>query len=581
MEEYRQISRWDLAAILRRRKYHILVPLLLLFAISVAIAYGLPPVYRSTGTILIEQQDIPADLVRTTVTSYAAERIQMITQRVLTYDSLWKMIEKYDLSPGEREKDPSTAVADLRSSITQEMISIDMIDPKSGRPAKAMIAFSVSVDHRDPQTAQRLAAEVVDLYLNENRRIRTEEAATTTMFLEQEGERLGKEMSELEAKLAAFKKENVTTLPDLMDLNMRQMDRTETELANVDKEIQTLQERAAYLESRLAQTEPMAPVYDDGGRKIPSPQERLRVLQAENARLAALYSPDHPDVTRVRRELAALQQALGGQPGATETVTSLTEQLMGARTELKAARERYSEEHPDVIRLKRTVANLEQAVKKAKSSSSGTVALPALVPDNPLYVSLQTELRTVNIGLQAAQARRAQLRERMADYEKRVVMTPQVEQEYLTLTRDYENAKKKYAEIRDKLLQARMAEQLEKESRGEKFSVIESPRVPDAPVKPNRLAILFLGLVISLGSSAGTAALAEQMDRTVRGPAMVTAALKMPPLAVIPYMRGEEAARKGKGLLLFALVVVLLAASAVVLLQPDGASPPGLWARMM
>src|SRR5690606_13787177 len=99
MEEYRQISRWDLAAILRRRKYHILVPLLLLFAISVAIAYGLPPVYRSTGTILIEQQDIPADLVRTTVTSYAAERIQMITQRVLTYDSLWKMIEKYDLSP--------------------------------------------------------------------------------------------------------------------------------------------------------------------------------------------------------------------------------------------------------------------------------------------------------------------------------------------------------------------------------------------------------------------------------------------------------------------------------------------------
>lgn len=580
MEEYR-LSRQDISAVLRRRKYHILIPLLALFAISVALAYGLPPHYRSTATILIEQQEIPPDLVRSTVTSYASERIQFISQRVLTYDNLLRLIGKYNLYPGVRDEDPATAVAGLRESITQEMISADVIDPKSGKPAKAMIAFTLSVDNSDAQTAQKLAEEMVNLYLSENKKLRTEKAAVTSVFLEQEASRLSREISTLEAKLAEFKRKNVTTLPTLMDLNMRLMERTETELANVDREIQTLQERAAYLESQLAQTEPMAPVYDDAGKKVLSPQERMKSLQAQYMQATALYSPDHPDVVRMRRELDALKKALGGAPAATDTTAGLAEQLTGAKSALKEAQDRYSEEHPDVVRLKRTVASLETAMREAAKQSASVPALPSVAPDNPTYLGIQTELKTVTIGLQGAQARRTQLRDQLAAYEQRLVQTPQVEQEFLELGRDYDNAKKKYAEISDKLSQARLAEDLEKESRGEQFSVIEPPRMPETPESPNRLAILFLGALISVGGGAGAAIAAEHLDRTVRGPAVVTAVLKVPPLAVIPYLQAEaETGRRKLGLFLVTLLVAMIAASALVLMHLYGPLPPNLLAAM-
>lgn len=565
MEEHHR-SRQDLSAILRRRKYHILVPLMVLMAISIAIAYGLPPVYRSTATILIEQQEIPSDLVRSTVTNYASQQIQVITQRVLTYDNLWKLIEKYNLYPGERDQDPAAAVAYLRQAIYQEMVSADVIDPKTGRPAKAVIAFTLAVDNGDAQTAQKLATEVVDLYLNENKRLRTENASVTSVFLEQEAARIGKEISALEAKFATFKKKNVTNLPTLMDFNMRLMDRAETELASVENEIQSLQERASYLESRLVQTEPMASTYDDEGKKILSPPERLKSLQVQYMQASARYSSDHPDLIRMRRELEALRRALGGGGGSIDSTAELSSQLAATKDELKAARDRYSEAHPDVVRLKRSVASLQAALRKARKSSGSTSAMLGMVPDNPTYIALQTELKSVSIGLQAARTRREQLRAQLTDYEKRVVRTPQVEQEYLQLSRDYDNARKKYGEIRDKVLQARMAEVLEKENRGEQLSVIEPPRIPDSPEKPNRLAILFLGTVISLGGGVSAAAAAEHMDRTVRGPATVTAVLKVPPLAVIPYLSVEEVAgRKRRGLLLFTVLAVILVSAAVLL----------------
>lgn len=572
MEEHR-LSRQDLSAILRRRKYHILIPLVVLMMISIAIAYGLPPVYRSSATILIVEQEIPQDLVRSTVNNYAAEQIQVITQRVLTYDNLLKLSKKYNLYPGLQDEDPATAVEDLREAIAQDVVSADVIDPKTGRPAKAVIAFTLSVDANDAQTSKKLANEVVDLYLNENKRLRNENASGTTVFLEQEAGRLGKEISELEGKLAAFKKENVTTLPTLMDFNMGLINRAQTDIAANEKEIQTFQERAAYLESQLAQTEPMAPTYDDEGKKVLAPAERLKSLQAQYMQASSLYSPDHPDVIRMRREIEALKRALGVGAGSVDSTAELSAQLAQAKDELKAARDRYSADHPDVIRLKRSVASLEAALRKARKPSTGTI--PGMVPDNPTYVALQTELKTVTIGLQAAMARRDQLRAQLADYEKRIVQTPQVEQEYLNLSRDYDNAKKKYAEVRDKLLQARMAQELEKENRGEQLSVIEPPRVPDTPVKPNRLAVLFLGMVISLGGGAGAAAAAEHMDRTVRGPAMVTAVLKVPPLAVIPYLDVEERVGwKRRELLLFAVLAALVVVSAAVLLYMYGAPTP-------
>ena len=157
----------DYLAILKRRRWQLIVPAVLIFAAAAAAALLLPPVYKSTATILVEQQEIPQDLVRTTVTSFAAERIQVISQRVMTTAKLGEIIERFNLYPDERRKVPlSDVVEKMREHIDLDMIDADVIDPRSGRASEATIAFTLGYQSDSPQLAQKVANEMVSLYLN-------------------------------------------------------------------------------------------------------------------------------------------------------------------------------------------------------------------------------------------------------------------------------------------------------------------------------------------------------------------------------------------------------------------------------
>ncbi|MCP4042458.1 MAG: lipopolysaccharide biosynthesis protein, partial [Gammaproteobacteria bacterium] len=141
----------DYLGALRRRKVQWLSVIVLILVISAGVAFGLPAVYRATGTILIEQQEIPTELVRSTVTSYADQRIQVINQRVMTSTNLLEVVQKYNLYIDERKKDPIEVVLEeMREDIVMEMISADIVDPRTGKPAQATIAFSVSYDSKSP-----------------------------------------------------------------------------------------------------------------------------------------------------------------------------------------------------------------------------------------------------------------------------------------------------------------------------------------------------------------------------------------------------------------------------------------------
>src|SRR5205814_5341853 len=124
-------------------------------------------------------------------------------------------------------------------------------------------------------------------------------------------------------------------------------------------------------------------------------------------------------------------------------------------------------------------------------------------------------------------------------YERALVETPQVEREYLNLTRDQETSVARYREIKTKQMQAQISQELEKDQKGERFSLIDPPQLPEKPSSPNRPAILLLGLVLSLGGGVGSAAVLEGLDESVRGSKALTALLKVPVLAVIPYMEND------------------------------------------
>jgi uncharacterized protein involved in exopolysaccharide biosynthesis len=238
------------------------------------------------------------------------------------------------------------------------------------------------------------------------------------------------------------------------------------------------------------------------------------------------------------KEIAALRKQLGGA----EEVEALQGQLAARQAELAAARDRYSELHPDVKRLQREVAALQVKLKEASIKPPPSSSLAK--PDNPAYIQLQARLEATLNDLRTYREIEQRLRAKLTKYEQRLTETPQVEREYLALKRDYESTSAKYQEIRQKLISAKLGESLEKSTQGERFSVIEPAVLPQIPHSPNRLVIAFAGIVFSTAGGLGAAALAEALDQTVRGAKAVAELLQVPPLVVIPYIENRQDRRQ-------------------------------------
>ena len=544
----------DYIAAFKRRRAQIAAIAVVIFGIGAIVALAWPPTFRSAATILIEEQQIPAELVQSTVTSYASQRIQTISQRVMTRSNLTEIISKFDLYADERQRETTEEILDrMRRDIQLEMISADVVDPRTGRPTAATIAFSLSFLGNQPDQVQKVANELTTLYLQENIKTRTSKAQETLTFLSDEANRLNQRISELDKRLADFKAANASNLPELQPLLREQIDRTDRELTDTATQLRSLEERRFYLQGQIGQLDPY------GADVNTSPGARLKALRTEYASAASRYSADHPDVLRLKREIQSLER----ETGQVDPRDAMLEQIAALRTELASVREKYSAEHPDVVRLQRQIAGLEADLEKAPTSNTDT----RRSPDNPAYVTLQAQLNSVENDMRSLQTKREDLEKKRADYEQRLTAMPQIEGEYRTLMRDMENATSKYREIRAKQMQAQVAQQLETESKGERFTLIDPPALPEEPISPNRPAILFLSLVLALGAGLGYAAVAESVDTTVRGAKGVLGVLQTAPLAVIPYLAtdGEIAAsrRHRRMLVLGAAGIVLLAMAMV------------------
>jgi len=538
-EEEDSKSLQDYLNILRRRKWPMLLIAGLLFLIAAIIAAVLPPVYRSTATILIEEQDIPRELVQSTVTSYAAQRIEVINREVMTRSNLLKLIDQHNLYSEERGNTPVEIIVDeMRQAISLDMISAEVIDPLSGRPTQATIAFTVSFDGRKPDVVQRVTNDLVSLYLSENIRRRTRKASETSDFLAVEAEKLSKHLAGIEARISDFKARNAGALPEFSQMNMQLTERAQQEISGIEQQLRSLKERQYYLEGQLVLVKPNAPIVATDGRMVLDDSERLRMLRSEYARVSAKYGSTHPDVTRLKREIAALEQEAGaGGSG----MDPREEELQRIQSEYTVARNKYSAQHPDVKKLQRRIANLEadlqQSPPQRSSGGWGGSTAPA---NNPAFIALQSQLKTANSEISSLSVQRNELKSKIAGYESARIQSPEIEREYTGLMREKLSAEHRQQEINQKLMDAQLSQQLEKESKAERFSLIESAMLPERPIKPNRLAIVFLGLVFSVAGGIGYAAVAESMNKGVFGRHQLATIMKEPPLSVIPYIESDH-----------------------------------------
>jgi polysaccharide biosynthesis transport protein len=538
MEEESKDLRDYLAAFGRRKK-QILATVMILFLISVVVTVLLPSVYKSTATILIEQQEIPPDLVRSTISSYADQRIQVISQQVMTRPNLMRIVEKYNLYPRYRASNTTEDVLDrLSKDIKLDILKADVIDQRSGAKTTTTIAFSLSYEGETPAIAQRVANELVSLFLGENLKNRQQKTAETSSFIGEEAAKLSEHLSQTQAKLAAFKAKNMGRLPELVQLNMQLRDRADSEVKEVDSRISSLEERKFYLEGQLAQIKPNTPMISAAGERILDSDERLKSLQALSTSLSGVYSADHPDIVKMRREIEALKRETGG----TSDPQEQSKQLARLRADLATARDKYSDDHPDILKLKKSIAALE-AEPPVPTGAKTT----GLKPENPAYIAMKAQLEATLSELKSSRTKRAALQAKVVSYEQRLEQTPQVEREYLELGRDYEASFLRYRDIKAKQMQAEIGQELEKDRKGERFSLIDPPQLPEQPSSPNRPAILLLGLVLSLGGGLGTAAALENLDNSVLGSKVLARLLKVPVLAVIPYVENNaERQRKRK-----------------------------------
>jgi len=534
-----QLEIQDLKGVVRRRKKSFFIPFILIFLLAGGIAFLLPPVYRSESTILIEGQQIPEDFVKTTITTYVEERLQVIKQQVMSRTKLLSIINQFNLYSEMREKYTiEEMVAKMRKAIKLETVSASVINPRTGRPSPATIAFTLSYEGREPSKVQKVANVLSSFFLEEDLKRREDLASATTEFLEQESENLKKQIHILEKKISEFKKVHIGELPEFSNVNLQAIARLERELDRIITRISTLKEQKIYLQAQIASVEPLKPIVTEQGKVTRNPKERLKALRLQLLSLQSTLSEKHPDIKKLKKEIKELEAQVGRSDDSVAKVRRLSE-LEG---QLAALKGKLGPKHPDVIKLSREVRGLSKEVDGLLTEKSKTEVSDEK-PDNPAYINLMTRITAVELEIESLLDERKKIEQRKGEYDGKIERAPLVEKEYLELTRDYENAKRKHSEIVSKLLTAKISQGMEQTQRGERFTIAEPAQLPEKPFKPNRIAIIVLGLVLALGSGVGLAAVREAVDHSVKTADELNSLTGVPVFSVISLVETEEERR--------------------------------------
>lgn len=542
--------------IAKRRRYQILVPAVVIFTCSVLLALLLPPVYRSTATVLIETQNVSKDFLQTTVAGYVEQRLQSISQVVLGRVNLMNLVKKMNLYTDLKEMFTSEEIiGKMQKDITLQPVQAEVNNPSAGRTGPTTIAFSISYEGRNPAKVAEVTSELASLFLQENLKSREQTARATVDFLEKQADEIRQEIIGLEAKISVFKEEHMGELPELMQLNMATMEKLEKDKGTLEETIRSLQSRTIYLEGQLATVDPHLGAAGADGQRMGTPREEQERLRRRYVTLKASLSETHPDVMRAKRELAAVGKELGGDQDA----RFLAEAISEKERRLSRLSETMSDKHPEVVALKREISELEkarQAAAKAPASSGDDAT-------NPAYINLKTQIASTNLDVRRAREDLNRVRAMQADYQRRLEHTPKVEQEFQSLHRDYEGAKAKYNEISKRVMSARESKGLEESQIGDKFTLIAPPLVPEKPVKPHRMLIILAGFVLAIGAGVGLALLMESLDQSLATPQDLANFLGRPLLAAIPYLQtpAEKQAKSRRRRL-----VLLICAGGVVAL---------------
>jgi polysaccharide chain length determinant protein (PEP-CTERM system associated) len=520
----------SIVKLLLAKRWLLIVPLFLGVLGGLLFSRSQPDLYRSDALIQVVPQRVPDDYVRSTVTERVEDRLRALTQQVLSRTQLERLIVEFNLYPAEREKQP---MEDVVAHMTTRVSIQPVVTATAARREEGADAFRVSFDHEDPRTAQKVVEKLASFFIDTNARDRGNQADQTSEFLNAQLTDARTRLEAQEKKLERFREINAGRLPTQMQSNMQAIQNTQLAL-------QAMVESAA--------------------------RDRDRKLVLER-----LYNDAAADAS-AGAPAAVSGTAPGGlaglQPGATPQ-----QQLDAARTLLGQLELKFTPKHPDVLKTKRLVADLERqvAADETRRPLSAEAAPPPATPEEARrrdrLREMRAELESLDRQIAFKEAEERRLRAQIGTYQSRLEAVPGIESEWIALTRDYDTLQATYRELLSKSENSKMAASLEQRQIGEQFRLLDPARVPERPFSPNRIRINALGTLAGLGLGLLLLGLGEVRDTTMRNEMDVVGALDLPVLIAVPYVTNAADRRRQQRRRLLtsvAALVVCVATGALV-----------------
>lgn len=475
-----QIPKLDFAPIVeivRRRKWWIILPLLVTLSGGAFYVYVTPKTYRASTMILVESQRVPTSYVKPTVTETLQSRLHTISQQIHSRTNIEKIIKEFGLAPQPADKNGPVArikrkirswlhIAD--GSVRKKASTLDLVENIRHRIEVSIRArnraFQISFEWHDPKVAADVANAIASQFIEQNLQVREEMAMGTTRFLDSEVERLRQELQSKEKALEAFKKANMGMLPEQLESNLTILNQLKDELNNLEQRLATEKQQAAMLKNQLALA---------GGPMV-----------------------------NIGWDSAGEMGNVGDSPA-----------LMDLEARLKELKTKYTDKHPDVVALKRRIERLQREEKNA-AAEKDTAGLESMQGQGGLQEDalLKTQLEGFKQRVADYEQQIRKVRQQIKVYQDRVENTSKVELQLRNLERDYTTVNKRYQDLLSKKLNAQMAEELEKRQKGEQFKVIDAAVPPDKPFRPDLTVVAMMSLMLGLGLGGGLAFLRESLD---------------------------------------------------------------------
>lgn len=467
---HRPLKLDDYVRILKQRAVLIVVPAVVLAVTALLFSNAIPPQYVSQTLVLVEQQRVPDEYVKPVVTSDLDQRLASMKEQILSRSRIEPLVQRFNLYSGAT---PDDRLANVRKSIEIKPIKSEIAG------ADGLPGFFISYRASDPHIAQQVCGEITSLFVNENLRAREQSAQGTTSFLESQLVSAKANLDEQDSKLADFQRKYIGRLPGEENTNLNMLNSVNSQLEAATQALTQLQQQKAYQESMLTQMSHEVPSASPAMKAaLDERQTQLATLQAQASDLSTRYTADYPDLIAVRHKIADLRKEI------------------------------------------------------SRSPAPAAVAVTH-VPDSAAVQQLRAQIQATNQGITAKQAEQMQLQSAINGYQGRLQASPQVEEQYKALTRDYQTAQKFYDDLLVKRNQSKMATDLEHRQQGEQFRVMDEPNLPDSPDYPKRSRFLLGGFALGLMIGLASAALLEYRNTALQTEDDVYVFTKLPTLAVI------------------------------------------------